>query len=179
MPKQNEIRVNTSGHGARLEIWHGNRWLSTKLDTMVTHNKAERTQRTKSLQSKNLDIMTSGAETIWAGNGAENAVPISLNTLVSKIQTSNTASHCTLGNGRPGQLKLIIHSLARVVGNHLTVTCKTTHSDSTNFTSEVTGSSKEKVGKVLVLMSDGEQWYYFGMVNQSDSTISGMFSVTY
>ena len=56
-----------------------------------------------------LEPMVVAAETVAAGNGSGNAVPLSTTATVSFVTTATNSSHVSVANGITGQVKIIVH----------------------------------------------------------------------
>ena len=95
-------------------------------------------------------------ETIIAGDGADNAVPLSLDVTTSFVSTAGSRTHVSLADGILGQVKRIVHS-NRVGTNDLVITptnLATLQADGSAGTTITSNLQKRSV----TLMYDGGNW---------------------
>ena len=95
-------------------------------------------------------------ETIIAGDGADNAVPLSLDVTTSFVSTAGSRTHVSLADGILGQVKRIVHS-NRVGTNDLVITptnLATLQADGSAGTTITSNLQKRSV----TLMYDGDNW---------------------
>ena len=95
-------------------------------------------------------------ETIIAGDGADNAVPLSLDVTTSFVSTAGSRTHVSLADGILGQVKRIVHS-NRVGTNDLVITptnLATLQADGSAGTTITSNFFKRSV----TLMYDGGNW---------------------
>tara|TARA_B100001094_G_scaffold185269_1_gene179491 strand:- start:471 stop:938 length:468 start_codon:yes stop_codon:yes gene_type:complete len=86
---------------------------------------------------------------VLGGNGADNAVPLSLKTTTSLCVSAGSRTHVSLANGILGQVKRIVHS-TRIASNDLVIT-------PANFAAGNTLTSN-LAGRSVTLMYDGDNW---------------------
>ena len=95
-------------------------------------------------------------EAIIAGDGADNAVPLSLDVTTSFVTTAGSRTHVSLADGILGQVKRIVHSNI-LGGNALVITptnLATLQADGSAGTTITSNLQKRSV----TLMYDGGNW---------------------